>query len=679
MRMELDGTPAGERLLSPAVLDMMPCPVWIHDAGTLRLLYFNRAAQERLGLSPEDLHSSLLRILPEWQDPPPVPIQGATPLPRRLSSRGGGVLEVDLSARRIAYGDRKAWLVVANDLVDRKQAARALAEAEARYQSIFLNAVEGIFQTTPEGRYLDANPALARIYGYDSPAHLIEAITDIRRQLYVDPSRRDTFVKLMQEHGSVEGFESQVIRRDGSHVWISESVRAVRNAEGELLYYEGTVIDITQRKLAEERLRHEALHDKLTGLPNRSLFMGRTAEALREAREGSLCGLLFIDFDKFKLINDSLGHLAGDQFLVAASRRLAGAVRPGDLVARLGGDEFAVLLPGVPSLEAVRDVAERIGQILQQPFEVGGRRLFVTASVGIALGDPSYSRPEDLLRDADVAMYRAKERGRARQELFDAGMREDAVERLQLESDLRAALERGQFVLHYQPLVHLETGRTLAFEALLRWNHPTRGLLYPGDFLSVAEECGVILDLGAWVLKAACAQASRWQRLTGHTPPISVNLSTHQLMEPEFTASVSRLLKDAGLSGDRLKIEITETVLMDNPEGIARGLAELREQGVGICLDDFGTGFSSLSYLHRFPIDQLKIDRTFVARIGSDGSGDAILRAIINLAHTLGLDTVAEGVETPAQALELRSLGCALAQGHHFSPPLPAELAESFR
>lgn len=661
--------------LSSVLFDLVPCPVWIHDADSLELLYLNAMGRQRLGLRAEDGAHGVLSILPDWGELPPFPLRRAEAMPRRLHTARGEVIDVELTARPINVAGRSAWLVVANDLVDRGQAAQAVAEAEARYQSIFHNAVEGIFQTTPSGRYLDANPALARIYGYAGTAELMGGITDISRQLYVDPARRDAFVRLMQEHDAVEGFESQIIRKDGVRVWISECVRAVRDPEGTLLYYEGTVIDITQRKEAEEQLRHDASHDKLTGLPNRAFFMRRTEETLQDTASGLPCALLFIDFDRFKLINDSLGHLVGDQFLVAASRRLASAVRPGDVVARLGGDEFAILLPGVRSLAVATDVADRVQGVLQKAYELGGRRLFVTASVGIALGDSSYSRAEDLLRDADVAMYRAKEQGCARRELFDAGMRESALEQLQVETDLRLAVERQQLVLHYQPLVELETGRTVAFEALVRWNHPVRGLLYPADFIPVAEETGIILELGAWVVEAACRQARLWQTQYGDTPPVSVNISSRQLIQPEFADWVGLTLDATGLSGERLKIEITETVLMEDSAGVARTLDSLRARGVRICLDDFGTGFSSLSYLQRFPIDQLKIDRAFVARIGADDANGAILKAIVNLAHTLGMEAVAEGVETPEQAEALRRLGCLLGQGHLFSPPLPAVLA----
>jgi len=661
--------------LSSVLFDLVPCPVWIHDADSLELLYLNSVGRRRLGVRAEDGTNSILSLLPDWGELPPLPLRFAESTSRCLHTLHGELIDVELTVRPISVAGRSAWLVVANDLVDRGQAAEAVAEAEARYQSIFHNAVEGIFQTTPDGRYLDANPALARIYGYATTEELIFGITDISRQLYADPARRDAFVRLIQQHDAVEGFESEIIRKDGTRVWISECVRGVRDGDGALLYYEGTVIDITQRKVAEEQLRHDASHDKLTGLPNRAYFMRRTEEALQESATGHPCAVLFIDFDRFKLINDSLGHLAGDQFLVAAARRLASAVRPGDLVARLGGDEFAILLPGVRSLATATDVADRVQTQLQKEYELGGRRLLVTASVGIAVGDSSYTRAEELLRDADVAMYRAKEQGCARRELFDAGMRESALEQLQIETDLRFAVERNQLVLHYQPLVELGTGRTIAFEALLRWNHPVRGLIYPSDFIPVAEETGIILEIGAWVIEAACRQARQWQEQAGSTPPISVNISSRQLIQPEFADWVGLTLEAAGLSGESLKFEITETVLMENSDGVSRMLDSLRARGISICLDDFGTGFSSLSYLQRFPIDQLKIDRTFIARIGSGDTNGAILKAIVDLAHTLGMEAVAEGVETREQADELRRLGCLLAQGHYFFPPLPTTLA----
>lgn len=656
--------------LASALFDLIPCPVWVHDAETLNLLCFNSAARKRLGLSPEDTSGSVLQLVPDWELRAPGGRGSAQTHTARLCCRDGSMVEVELSVRRMMASGRLVWLVIANDLAGASPAA--LAEVEARYQSIFHNAVEGMFLTTADGQYLDANPALARIYGYSSAAELIASVTDISRQLYVDPTRRDAFVRLMQACDVVEGFESQILRKDGAMVWISECVRAIRDADENLIRYEGTVIDITQRKVAEEQLKYDASHDKLTGLPNRSYFMRCTSEALLEVPRGRSCALLFIDFDRFKLINDSLGHLAGDQFLVQAGRRLVEAVRPGDTVARLGGDEFGILLPGVQNLAAATHVADRIEQVLAKPFKLSGRQLFLSASLGIALADSSYARPEDLLRDADVAMYRAKERGPACRELFDIGMRGDALRQLQLETDLRAAVEQGQFVLHYQPLVHLESGRTEALEALVRWSHPDRGTIYPAEFISVAEKTGAIREIGDWVLETACRQARDWHAQAGDSCPISINVSSQQLLQPGFVASVGQALDAAGMNGDRLKIEITETVLMENPEQISRMLASLRERGVRICLDDFGTGFSSFSYLQRFPIDELKIDRSFVARLGTGDPSRTILKAIVTLAESLGLSAVAEGVETVAQADELRALGCPYAQGYLFSPPLPA-------
>jgi diguanylate cyclase (GGDEF)-like protein/PAS domain S-box-containing protein len=652
--------------------ELTPCPLWIHDASTLELLHFNRAAGLTLGLEYESLGSSAACLFPEGED---VPLLAATNAPARLVTGSGELLDAWLSVRPLALSGHNVCLVVADNRVERSRAAEALAAAEARYRSIFDYAIEGIFQTSPDGKYLDANPALARIYGYASPAELTRHVTDISRQLYVDPSRRDTFVRLMRERGLVESFESQIVRKDGAIVWISECVRAVHDPAGNLLYYEGTVVDITLRKVAEDRLRHEASHDKLTGFPNRSAFMQQTAEALEETDSEGGCAVLFIDFDRFKLINDSLGHLAGDQFLRAAAKRLAQSLRPNDLVARLGGDEFGILLRGVYSRGTATYVADRIQGLLQEPFEIGGRRLFVSASVGIALGDETYSHPEDLLRDADIAMYRAKDAGRARQVLFDAAMREHALARLQLETDLRLATERGELTLHYQPLVDLQTGETTAFEALIRWNHPHRGLLYPDAVIPAAEDTGAIMDIGAWVVQAACHQACEWETAHGVTAPISINISSQQFLQPDFSAWVGQILDTSGLSGDRLKVEITESVLMGDPEGVLRLLLGLRERGVRICLDDFGTGFSSLSYLQRFPFDEIKIDRSFIASIGTESRNSAILEAIIALARNLGLDAVAEGVETEVQAAELRRLGCPLAQGHLFSRPVPAEVA----
>ena len=426
----------------------------------------------------------------------------------------------------------------------------------------------------------------------------------------------------------------------------------------------------------KEHFRHAAFHDSLTGLPNRAMF----TELLKAEMESSkrnkehLFAVLFLDLDRFKYINDSLGHTHGDLLLVAFAERLEKILRPLDTLARFGGDEFAVLLSGIgDTTDAVR-IADRIHSELRVPFELDRNSAFATASIGIALGSTGYDRPEDILRDADTAMYRAKENGKARYEMFDPEMHARAVSRLQLESDLRQAVERKEFCIHYQPIVAVETGRLTGFEALVRWNHPRRGLVLPADFIPVAEETGLIVPIGQWVLEEACTKVREWQvNSPGHRSlSLSVNLSARQVAQPDLLDQIKHVLAKSKFQPYHLKLEITESVVMENAEAAAQMFKQLRLLGVQLSLDDFGTGYSSLSYLHRFPLNYLKIDRSFVMRLTTD---TAIVRTICTLAQNLGMEVIAEGVETEEKNKELKHLGCKYAQGYLFSPPIDVDAA----
>ena len=429
-----------------------------------------------------------------------------------------------------------------------------------------------------------------------------------------------------------------------------------------------------ERQTAEDDIRHRALHDALTGLPNRVLFLDRLEQALaRLRRHPGLVAVLFLDIDRFKLINDSLGHQAGDELLAVVAPRLRQAVRPSDTVARFGGDEFGILLEEIPSEHVATATAERIAAVFARPVVLHGNEHFVTASVGIALaqgGEPA----DALIRDADAAMYRAKERGRARYELFDEVMRGRALDRLRVENDLRRALERSELRLHYQPVVSLVQESIVGVEALLRWEHPERGLVLPGEFVGVAEETGMIRELGRWVVERACGQAADWYRSRPDAAPLSmsINLSPIELLQNDLPNTVAALVRATGLDPACLSLEISEG-LSEEDEEVTEILCSLKSVGVRIVLDDFGRGYSSLAYLTRLPIDALKVDRSFVAGLGTGERGGAVTEAIVSMARALALDVIGEGVETETQVAELRRLGCELAQGFYFSPPRAAD------
>ncbi len=433
---------------------------------------------------------------------------------------------------------------------------------------------------------------------------------------------------------------------------------------------------LAQAKDAEQRMRHDAYHDALTGLPNRALFMERVARTMERARKDDsyLFAVLFLDLDRFKNVNDSLGHSVGDLLLVEITRRLRSCVHPTDTVARLGGDEFTVLLENIEAPENATAVAERLQRELEVPVEVDHHELYTTASVGIVADASHRERPEDLLRDADTAMYRAKENGRARYEVFEAEMRFRAVSVLSLETDLRAAVQREEFETFYQPIVSLRCGEITGFEALVRWRHPEQGLLLPSEFVPMAEEIGLIEPIDDFTIREACREIAFLRReFPGHRPlGMSVNLSAAQLARPGFTEGIRRVLRETGLNGRELRLEITESAVMRDVGLAARALSDLRKLGVKVHLDDFGTGYSSLSLLHRLTVDALKIDQTFIGLMEAGDDKAEIVQTITTLAHSLGMDTVAEGVETPGQLARLRSMGCDYGQGYYFSRPVDA-------
>ena len=499
----------------------------------------------------------------------------------------------------------------------------------------------------------------------------------------------------IQESTTQFQYEYRMLNKHGQFQWMLCRGRTVRDETGTAYRMAGAQTDITTRKNMELKLSHDVFHDSLTGLPNRALFMERLKHAVTRVgrREGLNVGVLFIDLDRFKVVNDSLGHSVGDQLLVEFARRVGACLRPGDTLARLGGDEFCVILEDVVNIDDANMVASRIQEQLKQPIKVKDNELFVTASMGIALSTPDYQTWEDLLRDADIAMYRAKTKGQSSLESFETGMHTQAKTLQHLESGLHhavrsisatksglhRAVESKEFLLEYQPIVSLLTGRLTGFEALIRWQHPTRGRVLPNLFVPIAEETDLIVPITYWVLRDACAQMRQWQLRFPKIANLSVNvnLSAKSFSQSDLIPQISKILDETGLSGSSLKIEITERVIMKNAYATAEVLANLKSLGLQLCLDDFGTGYSSLSYLHSFPLDSVKIDRSFISKLSvQENKTKGIMRAIMSLARNLNMAVVAEGVETQEQLSELRGLNCDYAQGYFFSRPVDAVVIE---
>ena len=539
-----------------------------------------------------------------------------------------------------------------------------------------LPAILYVSEVGVEGDWLYISAGVEAILGF-SPAAWIEDPGLWARQMHPDDRERIFAREESLAEPSVPD-EYRLRHRDGRTVWVRDEAALATDARGRMRWH-GVISDISDRKLAEaelerraEVIRYQAAHDPLTSLPNRVLFQDRLVQAL--ARPGAQIAVVLLDIDNFKLVNDSLGHSAGDELLMKIAPRLASALRPGDTIARLGGDEFVVLLERIPDERSAARVAERIVSCFEAPFALSAGEHFAKASLGIAITGAEGSEPASLIRDADAAMYQAMARGRARFEIFDRAMRARSVERLSVENDLRRALERDELRIVYQPIVSLRDSSIASVEALLRWDHPTRGVVLPADFIPVAEESGLIEPIGRWVLAAACAQAAAWHSLRPDARPfgIAVNLSVRQFTQHALETIVAQTLTESGIEPASLCLEITESVLLDEPDGVADTIRRLSRLGVRFVLDDFGTGFSSLAYLSGLPIDGLKVDQSFVKSLGTDQRSTAITTAIVRMAQALSLEVIAEGVEAGHQLQALRVLRCELAQGFYFHGPLPA-------
>jgi diguanylate cyclase (GGDEF)-like protein/PAS domain S-box-containing protein len=535
------------------------------------------------------------------------------------------------------------------------------------YQLAFEDSAIGMAIEDVDGRYLQVNPALCAMVGYSAEQLLTMRYQDI---CHPDDLEGRTYLAALTD-GTVRRAvkECRYRRADGTQIWVRVHVGVI-HVDGAAVLYTAQIEDITAQKDAEERLIFQASHDDLTGLPNRKAFAERMAAAIEA---GQRPALLFVDLDRFKLVNDSIGHAAGDELLITAAARLRQAVREEDVVARIGGDEFVVLAVSAPTLAGAEQLAERLHEEMSAPFQLAGRSLLLTVSIGIATAGRDVTSAGDMLRAADLAMYRSKTTGRARTAAFDASMWHDARRRLAVEQDLRLLADTpGQLRVWFQPVVSLATRRIVMAEALVRWAHPERGLLLPAEFLPVAAEAGLMAPITDVVLNEALRQALRWREL-GLRIGASVNLSAPQLSDPDFHRRVGRQLAETGLEPPDLLIEVTETVLVDADGAAARTVQKLRDLGVGVAIDDFGQGYSSLSYLRRYPVDVIKLDRAFVEALEANPRDAAIVGGVIQLAHALGVACVAEGVERPAQLPQLRSLGCDLVQGFLLFEPCPGD------
>jgi diguanylate cyclase (GGDEF)-like protein/PAS domain S-box-containing protein len=590
-----------------------------------------------------------------------------------LHMADGTCLQVHLSASLLQLADEvDVTYMIIMDLTAQKKIENDLREAEQKYRGIFENSVEGMFQITPDGLYLSANPALARIYHYKSPSHLTKDIGYQKKSLYVDQGRHAEFLQLIRKCVVVRNFESRIRCRDGEIIWISENARCIFNETGTLTHFEGSVVDITDRKRYENQLEYQANYDALTGLANRHLLKDRLQQTLIAGGcDSHPVMVMFIDLDKFKFINSSLGHSVGDRLLQTIAHRLKSCLSAGETIARHGGDEFVLVIDHADEA-TISLILPRIIESISETVTLDGNEININCSIGLSLYPIDGSEADVLIRHADTAMHLAKEQGRNNYQFYTQELNLKISSRLAMESNLRHALKRGEFFLHYQPKVDLQTGHIIGAEALIRWKHGGT-VISPAEFIPLAEEIGLIVPIGEWILRTACAQNKAWQQSQLPNISMSVNLSGRQFKEKNLANLVSHVLRDTGLDARFLDLELTESMVMQNVESTMATMRELKQMGVSLSIDDFGTGYSSLSYLRRFPIDVLKIDQSFVRDIADASDNATLASSIISLAHTLKLRVVAEGVETMAQLNHLRLHRCDEMQGYLFSRPVSAE------
>ncbi|MDJ0659373.1 MAG: PAS domain S-box protein [Crocosphaera sp.] len=663
--------------------------IWIIDQEN-KTSFINQQMAEMLGYEIQEIMGKSLFDFIDWEDNIKVD--------KQIQERCQGIAETHDFKFRCQDGTELWTIVSTNPLFDRegnyvgslgmitdisqrKKMEQALYESEQRLEGILTSIQDIVWSFDANfSQLIYINPAAQITLGfsleqlYKNP-HLWLQLIHRDDQELVHHHRQ-----IVKEIGHTD-YQYRLIRNDGQTRWLSSRIRCVYDEKGNIIRIDGIDSDITEQKQAEEQLQYNTTHDPLTNLPNRILFMDRLEHAIeRQKRHPDFTfAVLFLDLDEFKIINDSLGHAIGDQLLQEIARRLQEGLRSDDTLARLGGDEFTILLEDIEDVKDAIKIARRIHLDLTQPFILEEQDIFINTSIGIALSSSGYEKAAEILRDADTAMYRAKADGKACYAIFDRKMHERAVRRLQLETDLRIGINKQEFSLYYQPIISLKTGQLNGFEALIRWHHPKKNLISPGQFIPVAEETGLIIPIGEWTLREACQQMKQWQTQFPHYSnlKVAVNLSSKQLKYTNLINTVDQILEATQLDSKSLKLEITETLLMENLQAATEILLKIQEREIEICLDDFGTGYSSLSYLHRFPVNTLKIDRSFVMRMEPNNENAEIVRAIVHLAHILGLDIIAEGVETELQLAQLRWLDCEQGQGYLFAKPLPPEEIEN--
>lgn len=657
---------------------------------SLTMLFVSEGCQALTGYQPSELqHNQLLYyeslIHPEDRAVARRDILAAAhqsvrySVPYRIHCKDGTEKFVqELGMTAVDEHDQLVTEGFIQDVTDQVHCRQDLADTELRYRSIFENSAISIFQTAADGHYLAANTVLARLYGYPTPAAMMIGLHDIATQLYVDVHRHDEFKLRMERQGQVTDFESEVLCRDGQRIWIAENAHAVRKADGTLLYYAGTVEDITVRRQHQAQLEYQASHDTLTSLPNRTLLQDRFNQAVRQTqRTGGQVAVAFVDLDNFKLVNDSLGHGVGDRLLIEMANRLRRCLRGADTVVRYGGDEFVLILCEHAELSDLTLTFKRVQNKVSEPLQLDGHDLRLACSIGISMYPDDAIDLETLLRHADSAMHHAKTQDKGHFQFYTKALNSAAHDRLALESALRRGLESGELFVVYQPKVGPQD-EVCGFEALVRWDSPELGIVSPVKFIPLAEQTGLILPITDFVLRTACIEAASWVGRGFGPLKVAVNLSPCLFRDPDLGAYIALVLMETGLPASQLELEITESLLMGDIERTVTVLGELKALGTRIAIDDFGTGYSSLAYLKRFPLDILKIDRSFVMACELSVDGMAIPRTIISLAHSLSLTIVAEGVENEAQLRLLIAHGCEEIQGYLIAKPLSAADAAVF-